>query len=171
MPRKRKMRGTARSALKRNPSGFSCNFSGAGTGKARLDGKRSLKPDGKGKSGRQMNQLPASGKTAPEQACLFAVGRCPVERHPWTREGKFYGSPSFFLFPPPSCDALQMTPSLLPPGPGAHPMGCCIPPEIDYTPERTCLPACPNTSRWTTCAPCYPGAWRRLPSRRRPERS
>lgn len=41
--------GTARSALKRNPSGFSCNFSGAGTGKARLDGKRSLKPDGKGK--------------------------------------------------------------------------------------------------------------------------
>ncbi|WP_455563116.1 hypothetical protein, partial [Akkermansia massiliensis] len=134
MPRKRKMRGTARSALKRNPSGFSCNFSGAGTGKARLDGKRSLKPDGKGKSGRQMNQLPASGKTAPEQACLFAVGRCPVERHPWTREGKFYGSPSFFLFPPPSCDALQMTPSLLPPGPGAPPMGGSIPPEIDSAP-------------------------------------
>lgn len=99
MPRKRKMRGTARSALKRNPSVFSCNFSGAGTGKARLDGKRSFNPDGKGKFERQMNQLPASGKTAPEQACLLAVGHCPVERHPWAREGKFHDSPSFFLFP------------------------------------------------------------------------
>ena len=37
-----------------------------------------------------------------------------------------------------------MTPSLLLPGPGAHPMGCCIPPEIDYTPERTCLAGLPQ---------------------------
>lgn len=78
MPRKRKMRGTARSALKRNPSVFSCNFSGAGTGKARLDGKRSFNPDGKGKFGRQMNQLPASGKTAPEQHARLQAGIAPL---------------------------------------------------------------------------------------------
>lgn len=100
MPRKRKMRGTARSALKRNPSVFSCNFSGAGTGKARLDGKRSFNSDGKGKFGRQMNQFPASGKTVPEQACPLAGGRCPVERHSWTRGGgNFIAALPFFSFP------------------------------------------------------------------------
>lgn len=52
---------------------------------------------------------------------------------------------------------------------GTYRMGCCIRPEIDYTPVRTCPPAFLNTSRWIICAPCYPGAWRKPPSRRKPE--
>lgn len=81
----------------------------------------------------------------------------------------FYSISSFFTLILPLRAALHMTPRIPLRQVGVHLMGCCIPTEIDYNPERTCLPACPNTSRWIICAPCYPGGWRKPPSRRKPE--
>ena len=99
MPRKRKMRGTARAAQERDPPVFSCNFSGAGTGKARLDGKRSFNPEEQGKpEGERINSLPPVKRSRTKHACLQA-GVAPLNGIHGQEGGKFHSRPSFFLFP------------------------------------------------------------------------
>ena len=83
MPRKRKMRGTARAAQERDPPVFSCNFSGAGTGKARLDGKRSFNPEEQGKpEGERINSLPPVKRSRNKHARLQA-GIAPLNGVQW----------------------------------------------------------------------------------------
>lgn len=99
MPRKRKMRGTARSAQERNPSVFSCNFSGAGTGKARLDGKRSFNPEEQGKpEGERINSLPPVKRSRNKHARLQA-GVAPLNGIHGQEGGNFIAALPFFSFP------------------------------------------------------------------------
>ena len=99
MPRKRKMRGTARAAQERDPPVFSCNFSGAGTGKARLDGKRSFNPEEQGKpEGERINSLPPVKRSRNKHACLQA-GVAPLNGIHGQEGGNFIAALPFFSFP------------------------------------------------------------------------
>lgn len=99
MPRKRKMRGTARAAQERDPPDFLLQFFRSGNRKRpgwTENEASTLKSNESRKANESIPRFRQNGPGTSMPACSRAL---PVERHPWAREGKFHDSPSFFLFP------------------------------------------------------------------------